>query len=908
MKQPSHTHIFVAAYLLTSLILGIWLRVPHWNTLADKWVLGTDSMRFVRQAELILERGSLPERDLQRSHPIGHITRHSNLFPHFLARTYQVFGLFFLQLSLQQLAIIYPVVLMVFAWGCFTILVWRMVGLTCALLASNLFLLAPPICYRTLAGFADRDALVLALALAGYCLYILPHQLPKKRFALLFSLFSGFAFAGIALVWPGVGLLSIVIVVHQGALVIFEHYNSRRLLAYSSWIAGYLTGLLMLFSLYHEIHKPFVFLAVAPPLYFLAAAASYLFLRRFQRGTAIMSLRGLVPAGVGCIFLHGIVLASALLICTSIHPSLKEIPAKFIDHFLSPFGTNRLSLSIGELNKDISDWLTWPGYLFFLVAAGALFLTHRFAQSCQINVWLSLLLMEILLAGVVLTFLLAQVFPANSSITLYVYFTSLGILSVGVVLLVTHAFRQGQFNPQSQLGAELLFVLIWFTVMLVAARQTLRFDLFLAPVAVLMASYGVVQLFQRYIRISSVPLIHILLASLIVWQFCALGFQFDLSIGTMARLTVGILASLGLLWFGIRVSKPILNRLRTGITYVGFLSLLLLLTGIAPFPWLGGYVQWNFENALAAAPLANPSQRQAMRWLADNTPAEAVVATWWDYGSRINWIANRTTIVDEEQNAYWVHNMARHLIFAQTEEEALSYLRTHGATHVLFSLEDIPKLGLISLLGADAQYDRRCVMPVFVSAKDVIVPHDETWHIHRFQLGHQEPSTGGILTLDGKNYPEGHWHIQNIYLRVVKSEGIPKYIPTAAFIELIVEGKQTLVRPAEIYSKDQRFQQHNSNSADVILVFSESDNPFEWRVIWVPAVARNSFFFERWLFESNSPYFQQVYPPIAKSVSSTNSETRIWEIHYPDHIQGVTEYLKVDFPDKVLAEAWKHDY
>ena len=908
MKQPSHTHIFVAVYLLTSLILGIWLRVPHWNTLADKWVLGTDSVRFVRQAELILEQGSLPERDLQRSHPIGHMTHHSNLFPHFLARTYQVFGFFFPQLSLQQLAIIYPVVLMVFAWGCFTVLVWRMVGLTCALLASNLFLLVPPICYRTLAGFADRDALVLALALAGYCLYILSQQFPKKRFALLFSLFSGLAFAGIALVWPGVGLLSIVIVVHQGALVCFEQYNSRRLLAYSSWIVGYLTGLFMLFNLYHEIHKPFAFLAVAPPLYFLAAASIYLFLRRFQRGTTILSLRGLVPTGVGCLFLHGIVLAIAILICTSVHPSAKEMISEFIDHFLSPFGTTRLSLSIAELNKDISDWLRWPGYLFFLMAAGALFLTHRFAQSCRINVWMSLLLMEILLAGVVLTFLLARVSPANSYITLYVYFTSLGFLSVGVVLLVIYSFHQGRFNPQSQPSDEILFTLIWFTVMLVAARQTLRFDLFLAPVAVLMASYGVVQLFQRYIRISSVPLIHILLASLIVWQFCALGFRFEFSIGTMVRVTVGILVSLGLLWFGIRISKPILNRLCTGMIYVGFLSMLLLLTGIAPFPWLGGYVQWNFENALAAAPLANPSQRQAMRWLADNTPSDAVVATWWDYGSRINWIADRTTIIDEEQNAYWVHNMARHLIFAQTEEEALSYLRTHGATHVLFSLEEIPKLGLISLLGADAQYDRRCVMPVFVSAKDVIVPHGETWHIHRFQLGNQEPSTGGTLTLNGKSYPEGHWYIQNIYLRVVKSEGIPKYIPTAAFIELIIEGKQTLVRPAEIYFQDQRFQQHDSNSADMILVLSESDNPFEWRVIWMPAMARNSFFFKRWFFEPDSPYFQQVYPPIAESTSFTDGETRIWEIHYPNHIQSVIEYLKFDFPDKALADAWKRGY
>ena len=38
--------------------------------------------------------------------------------------------------------------------------------------------------------------------------------------------------------------------------------------------------------------------------------------------------------------------------------------------------------------------------------------------------------------------------------------------------------------------------------------------------------------------------------------------------------------------------------------------------------------------------------REAYWWLRDNTPQDARVMAWWDYGYQIAGIANRTTIAD----------------------------------------------------------------------------------------------------------------------------------------------------------------------------------------------------------------------------------------------------------------------
>ena len=64
-----------------------------------------------------------------------------------------------------------------------------------------------------------------------------------------------------------------------------------------------------------------------------------------------------------------------------------------------------------------------------------------------------------------------------------------------------------------------------------------------------------------------------------------------------------------------------------------------------------GCIYWavNTNCCIPSEPLVDlgcSTLRQAYKWLRDNTPEDARVMAWWDYGYQIAGIANRTTIAD----------------------------------------------------------------------------------------------------------------------------------------------------------------------------------------------------------------------------------------------------------------------
>ena len=99
--------------------------------------------------------------------------------------------------------------------------------------------------------------------------------------------------------------------------------------------------------------------------------------------------------------------------------------------------------------------------------------------------------------------------------------------------------------------------------------------------------------------------------------------------------------------------------------------------------------------------------REAYYWLKQNTPENARIMSWWDYGYQITGMANRTVMVD---NNTWnnTHIATVGRAFASTEEEGYSIARFLGVDYVLvifggvtnFSGDDISKfLWIIRIAG-----------------------------------------------------------------------------------------------------------------------------------------------------------------------------------------------------------------
>jgi dolichyl-diphosphooligosaccharide--protein glycosyltransferase len=74
--------------------------------------------------------------------------------------------------------------------------------------------------------------------------------------------------------------------------------------------------------------------------------------------------------------------------------------------------------------------------------------------------------------------------------------------------------------------------------------------------------------------------------------------------------------------------------------------------------------------------------REAYYWLRMNTPEDAKIMSWWDYGYQITGMSNRTVLVD---NNTWnnTHIATMGMIFGSNEEDAAKHLRRLDVDYVL---------------------------------------------------------------------------------------------------------------------------------------------------------------------------------------------------------------------------------
>jgi len=117
--------------------------------------------------------------------------------------------------------------------------------------------------------------------------------------------------------------------------------------------------------------------------------------------------------------------------------------------------------------------------------------------------------------------------------------------------------------------------------------------------------------------------------------------------------------------------------------------------------------------------------REAYWWLRDNTPEDARVMAWWDYGYQINGVGNRTTIADGNT---WNHEHIALLGKCLTSRENISHpITRHLADYVLIwttrhagmYADDLAKSPHMARIGASVYGDRiGCDSSEFYMSRD----------------------------------------------------------------------------------------------------------------------------------------------------------------------------------------------
>ena len=183
-----------------------------------------------------------------------------------------------------------------------------------------------------------------------------------------------------------------------------------------------------------------------------------------------------------------------------------------------------------------------------------------------------------------------------------------------------------------------------------------------------------------------------------VWGCLTIG---SVRYSIMLAPALAAVSAVALVWAGNTI-QPALSRAldannrrsfaaREGLRYVymTLIPMTILYWGPA-----GRIVPQAAESAALRPPVPSAPTLEAYRWtsaqLTDGGGKQPVIAARWGSGSQINVLADAKTIEDQDLwKHYWIHLSARHLYCAESETEALRFLKTREADYWILSLQDL---------------------------------------------------------------------------------------------------------------------------------------------------------------------------------------------------------------------------
>jgi hypothetical protein len=265
----------------------------------------------------------------------------------------------------------------------------------------------------------------------------------------------------------------------------------------------------------------------------------------------------------------------------------------------------------------------------------------------------------------------------------------------------------------------------------------------------------------------------------------------------------------------------------------------------------------------------NTNIAKSFRWMKSHLkdPKDtACVAGNWGHGSQLNVLGGVKTIIDQDHYIqYWIHLFYRHVYCAQSNSEALEFLKTHKTTHLMLTEQDLFQGAKIhSAIGSDAQGDRKFeFIPVqidtYQNEKHTLVPNI------------QNPYVTHIYT----SYSVGDESLITATTKL-KNKREPVEIPHTIYIE------KTRVHSQKPVGTD---------TGGIILFFNKH-RQFKGG-FYVSPVGWNSLAVRLFFRGESSETFVPVYP----KEEFTDAEVKVWEIRYPPDIKSNPKYLETKSPE-----------
>jgi len=155
-----------------------------------------------------------------------------------------------------------------------------------------------------------------------------------------------------------------------------------------------------------------------------------------------------------------------------------------------------------------------------------------------------------------------------------------------------------------------------------------------------------------------------------------------------ASIALIIFASIGLSILTKELFKNTLSGIKNHAFKISFVTIILVLFSV-PLVYPDSTGNWisvvDIPPTLLTGGLNNPPSNDwivTLEWIKNNTPQDAVIASWWDYGYWITTISDRTTFID---NATLIDSRIKHMakIFLNSPDNGWSMLKEWNADYVV---------------------------------------------------------------------------------------------------------------------------------------------------------------------------------------------------------------------------------
>ena len=861
-------HIGTATLLLLILFVGGWIRLQGLPNLPTGQFASNDAYLYYSHAETLVAHGTLPETEMHRWVPLGRdLTEMLHGYAYVLATSYKVISVFFRDITLYQIQRGAPMVCFLIGTAVLCVFLYARFGLSVALIVGVLLAVMPGSIERSSAGFSDRDSWCWLLGVLAVTLYLCKEHTPQEWSRYVYTVLSGvFVFIG-GLSWEGFG--GFVMAISAVELWRFLTTDTEEhLQEYVVWVLMFVPWLYLLSPAYRSgggFSSHVTVFLLSPPLVILGLRALRYYLARGHRFAKFLAEQVSARA-------ISLVLCA---VCLLISIAYLFFQRETFTQSIVPFSDAAVMETVGELRSP-------PDVYWYHRYGGVLFLASGCLIIGTVKLWgkQAVLLTVTLVLFTASTFLRQYLYHVLSPVVCeYIFYGAVAFTPIAALGVAVH--RTVSVKHEYTYIAMSTWLLLWIGL----ARDSQRYDFFVgmplaffSAVAIRFIATELAQRMKTHTKTDQMEDSAEVLSSHATKKKRHVRKR-------KHKQPVRKLAP----------KKPLVNLLvpftpqvwiKTGILLAGLVLLLFweppgssARYGLA----LRGHATQIIPKVVLPGketPMAN-----ACQWLRTHYARDAVVASAWSHGNYLNVLGGVKTIIDADHYiVHWIDLYEEQVAAAQSEREALEFLKTHRATHLLLTEEDVLYTAS-KHTHANEQPDAPYHMEPLISRTPIGTSDYQMVPIHKHAFI-------TAASIDFHHTPPAVTaHLQN-----KKTVKLP-------YIKYFGESKETThnihTHASQVSTKTEEPRKVENKNGGILHHFSAKTK--QNHIYYLSPRSWNSLAVKLFLRGEHSDAFVQVYP--ADNGATTEGTNRyaggtvkIWEIRYPPDVVENPKYLET-IPD-----------